>query len=417
MAEVANSNSSVFYATQAVTIGEMGNTLEVVDSWKTGACDVTGASTIVHGLQSVGVDTNFNLEQAFELGQLSLYEDIEDIPDISVSMQKFLDGYSLIYHLGASYTDAAGNGNELVETKTTLSGRADTRADIRMVISDTTDEAVATGIGGIATSPVSELYCSGMYISSISYTVPTDGTCTEDVSFVGNNKKWIVDPTVDDNLLLANDSGVASGFATFFGSDEPNAPGNHVLRREDVVTTASGVGGGAGQYSTVVPSIIAGVTAGATIGTRTVTNAGLIDTDNVHINSFTCSTDLGREQINQLGTRTPYNRYVSFPTEVTSTIEVTATAGDNVDAVETARANLSNHEICVVLADSTIFHLGKKNKISSITYGGGDAGGGNATISYSFSNFNDLVVLHSGDPIRHADTTAGAGYWTDKFAT
>ncbi len=420
MADVANANTRVFYATQAVTIGGMGNTAGVIDSWSvSGTCDQTGKPTIAHGLQSIGVDTNFNLEQAFELGQLSLYENIEDIPDISVSMQKFLDGYSLLYHLGASFTDAhASNNTELASTKTTLSGRADTRADIRLLITDTTDEQVATGIGGVATSPVSELYCSGMYISSISYTIPTDGTCTEDVTFVGNNKKWITDPEAgSDNVLLANDSGVADGFGTIFGSDEPSAPGNHVLRREDVVTTASGVGGGAGQYSTVVPSIIAGVSAGATIGTRTVTNAGLVDTDNVHLNSFTCSTDLGREQINQLGTRTPYNRYVTFPTEVTSTIEVTATAGDNVNAVETARTNLSNHEICMVLADSTIIHLGKKNKLASITYGGGDAGGGNATITYNFSNFNDMVVLHSGDPIRGSDGTAGVNYWADKFAT
>jgi hypothetical protein len=412
MADIVNSNTRVFYATQAVTIGGRGNTANPIDSWKTSNCDQTGATTIVHGLQSVGIDTNFNLEQAFELGQLSLYENIEDIPDISVSMQKFLDGYSLIYHLGASFTDAvhASDNTELAETSTTLAGRADTRADIRMVINATTDEAVTAG-----DSAVSELYCSGMYISSVSYTIPTDGTCTEDVSFVGNNKKWIINPAAGDALLLASDSGVADSFGSIFGSDEPNAPGNHVLRREDVVTTASGVTGGAAQYSTVVPSIIAGVSAGATIGSRTVTNAGLVNTDNVHLNSFTCSTDLGREAINQLGTRTPYNRYVSFPTEVTSTIEVTATAGDNIDAVETARANLSNHEICMVLADSTILHLGKKNKVSSVSYGGGDAGGGNATITYNFSNFNDLVVLHSGDPIRGSDTTAGAGYWTDKF--
>jgi hypothetical protein len=387
----------------------------VIDSYSgTGDSNQTGKPTIVHGLQSVGIDTNFNLEQAFELGQLSLYENIEDIPDISVSMQKFLDGYSLLYHLGASFPDAATGGGSgvLASTLTTLSGRADTRADIRMLINATSADAVTTG-----TSPVSELYCSGMYMSSVSYTIPTDGTCTEDVSFVGNNKKWITDSAAGDKLLLTSGSGVNTGFGSIFGSDEPVAPGNHVLRREDVVTTASGVGGGAAQYSTVVPSIIAGVSAGAMIGTREYANAGLVNTDNVHLNSFTCSTDLGREAINQLGTRTPYNRYVSFPTEVTSTIEVTATAGDNIDAVETARSNLMNHEICMVLADSTVLHLGKKNKVSSVSYGGGDAGGGNATITYNFSNFNDLVVLHSGDPIRGSSvsTDSSTGYWGDRF--
>jgi len=78
-------------------------------------------------------------------------------------------------------------------------------------------------------------------------------------------------------------------------------------------------------------------------------------------------------------------------------------------AVETQRSNLNNHEIIVALKDSTVLHLGKKNKVSSVTYGGGDAGGGNASITYNFSNFNDMVVLHSGDPI------AAGAYWNDAF--
>jgi hypothetical protein len=397
MAAFTNANTRVFYATQAVTIGAIGNTTSPVVDSAVGVA--AGTHKIVHGLQSIGVDTNFNLEQAFELGQLSLYENIEDIPDISVSMQKFLDGYSLIYHLGASFN----SGGNLI-TGTTLSGRADTRADVRLAINKTTDEQVSTGDSGVA-----ELYCSGMYVSSISYTIPTDGTCTEDVGFVGNNKKWITNDTDGELLLLANGS-MDTGFGSIFGSDEPNTTDNHVLRREDVNTSGDAAVQG---YHTVMPTIIEGVTqGGASFKNRQPSGAGFIDTDNVHINSFTCSTDLGREQINQLGTRTPYNRYVSFPTEVTSTIEVTATAGDNVNAVETARSNLTNHEICVVLADSTVLHLGKKNKVSSITYGGGDAGGGNATITYNFSNFNDLVVLHTGDPVG----VGNASYWDDKFA-
>jgi len=410
MAAFSNSNTRVFYATQAVAIGAKGAT-GIIDSWSAGTAPVlTNNVAICHGLQSIGVDTNFNLEQAFELGQLSLYENIEDIPDISVTMQKFLDGYTLLYHLGAS---CDGDGNELAESKTTLSGRADTRADIRMVINTTTEDAVVSGSSG-----VTELYCSGMYISSVSYTIPTDGTATEDVTFVGNNKKWITDNTDGQLLLIDSGNGVDIQFATIFGDDAPaysgvgSSDGGNVLRRDDVVTSGTTING----YTTLLPSIIEGITADTsnyTFGSaaaRKVVNTGPLNTTFAHINSFTCSTDLGRESINQLGSRTPYNRYVSFPTEVTSTIEVTAIGGDNITAVETARTNLSNHEICIVLKDSTVIHLGKKNKVSSVTYGGGDAGGGNATVTYNFSNFNDLVVLHSGDPIRST-----VAYWNDKF--
>ena len=40
--------------------------------------------TTAHGVQSVAVTTTFNLEQAFELGQLAIYENIEGVPDIEV---------------------------------------------------------------------------------------------------------------------------------------------------------------------------------------------------------------------------------------------------------------------------------------------------------------------------------------------
>ena len=413
MAAFSNTNTRVFYATQAVAIGKMGAS-GVADSAANGS-GLVGDMAICHGVQSIGVDTNFNLEQAFELGQLSLYENIEDIPDISVTMQKFLDGYSLLYHLGASY-DSDGNK----KTNFKLTGRSETRADVRMAINATSEDAVTSG-----DSAVTELYCSGMYISSVSYTIPTDGTATEDVTFVGNNKKWITDNADTQLLLIDSGNGIDAQFGSIFGNDAPaysgvgSSDGGNVLRRDDVVVSGAKVGGSAGQtYTTILPNIIEGVSSSDTI-TGTVwsgvapLNAGQLNTaatSGTHIQSFTCSVDFGREAINQLGSRAPYNRYATFPTEVTSTLEVIAIAGDNVTAVETNRTNLSNHEICIALKDSTVIHLGKKNKVSSVTYGGGDAGGGNASITYNFSNFNDFVVFHSGDPL-----SSDSDYWTYQF--
>ena len=40
--------------------------------------------TAAHGVQSAAVTTTFNLEQAFELGQLAIYENIEGVPDIEI---------------------------------------------------------------------------------------------------------------------------------------------------------------------------------------------------------------------------------------------------------------------------------------------------------------------------------------------
>jgi len=36
--------------------------------------------------------------------------------------------------------------------------------------------------------------------------------------------------------------------------------------------------------------------------------------------------------------------------------------------------------------------------LSSVSYGGGDATGGNVSLTYSYSNFNVLNVLHQQDP-------------------
>ena len=80
-------------------------------------------SHMVHGLQSVGITTNFNLEQAFELGQIEIYENIEGTPDVEVTLEKVLDGDPLIYHLATTGVDGtpAGSG---------LAGRSKARSDL-----------------------------------------------------------------------------------------------------------------------------------------------------------------------------------------------------------------------------------------------------------------------------------------------
>jgi len=115
----SSSNKRVIYATQAVAVGDLGAS-SVVDSWGVGDSSLNGSGKMViaHGVQSCGITTNFNLEQIFELGQLALYENYEEVPDVQITMEKVLDGYSLLYHLG---TISAVNP--------TLIGRGDARAD------------------------------------------------------------------------------------------------------------------------------------------------------------------------------------------------------------------------------------------------------------------------------------------------
>jgi hypothetical protein len=170
-----------------------------------------GTSTIVeaHGVQSVGITTSFNLEQVFELGQLSIYQQIEQIPDIELTMEKVLDGYPLLYHLA---TNGATSG--------TITGRSNLKTIVHMsVFSDTSDSASGT--------PVAEVSMSGMFVSSLTYTIPVDGNCTEAITLVGNNKIWRDDETLGNGVFTGR----------FNNQDQPLAIGasGGVQRRQHVI--------------------------------------------------------------------------------------------------------------------------------------------------------------------------------------
>ena len=352
-------NNRIYYAIQQVTLGPSASTVPV------------------HGLQSVGITTNFNLEQVFELGQLSLYQNIEGIPDIEVALNKVLDGYPLVYVLATEQGTAINSA--LVAESPTLAGRQNARVDMRLAIFPDI-ETSATG------NSIAAVTCSGMYVSSVSYTFPVDGNFTEDVTLVGNDKVWgaVVTGEFDDN-------------------DDVPAALEGVNRRQHLQMPLC-------RFPTQIPGI------NTTTGINALIGGG--SGHAVHFQNVTVSTDLGRETINELGTFAPYHRYVNFPVEVTSEFEVLAIDGDQISATENGyftgvqddyrvatpqdtgcdnpRFNLLDQTIYLETCEGTKIYLGTKNKLSSVNYTGGDTGGGNVTVTYSYTNFNDFVVAHSG---------------------
>jgi len=337
-------NNRIYWAVQGVSIAPQD------------ATTFTGTS-IVRGLQTMGITTTFNLEQVFEIGQLAIYENIEDVPDIEVTMEKVIDGYPLIYHL-ATAGSAAG----------TLAGRSAKKCNVLMnIYSDVHDSASGT--------PLTEVLMSGMYLSSLSYTCPVDGNCTESVTLVGNNKEWR-----SSNFLLATDM--------FDGTQVVSPSG--VQRRENVIFGNDPYAGGTGA-STFLPSDIEGISSSGT-------NEKTADIFSAHVQTISASADLGRDSLNELGRRGPYFRYVNFPVEVSAEIEVTSLTGDGIDALEGVANNITDQTIYIVLEDSTKIDLGTQNKLANVSYGGGDAGGGNATTTYSYTGFNALTVTHDQDP-------------------
>ena len=353
-----STNKRIFYACQGVSITDMAD-------------DSPDAASMVHGLQSVGMTTNFNLEQAFQLGQLEIYENIEGTPDVEVTLEKVLDGHRLIYHMATTGIATSAS------TATNLANRSKQRGDLRLGIFNEEENNLEGQNAEV------EVYCSGMYVSSISYSIPTDGNATESVTLVGNEKQW---------LRGAGAAKIDSGaVGQFYASGTPLSSGvGGVQRREDLMLA-----------SAILPVGIDGVN-GAGVG-----NGLNGTTPRVHLQSISVSTDFSREEVLELGRKVPYYRPANFPIEVSCEIEAITSSGDFVGAYElgdpalfndpvTSGNNTGEETIFIPMRAGYAFDLGTKNRLSSVSYGGGDAGGGNATTTYSYTNFNSLDVQHSG---------------------
>lgn len=368
-------NNRIFYATQLINLNPQNSD---------GTLRAGGSNPDYYtprGVQSVGITTNFNLTEVFSIGQLEVYDQPEDLPDIEVTMNKVIDGTPLLYHLAM-----CGNNPVAGAVDKTLTEVGNNRVNFRLgIYADNSTAAVGT--------PDSYIECSGMYLSSFTYTLGVDDNFTEDVTFVGNSKVW--SDTGADFVEGAGDN------TQVFSGTGRSAP--HVARRMNIDYQNSTFPEGSGGINRP----------GSTKG------GAATDGDNPYYQSVTLSSDLGREEIRTLGRFDPYYRYISFPTEVTSEFEVVASEGDFLDASDFAGADACAStftqleektieiKVCAPadLEDSSggthatsdlTFKLGDKNKITSVNYGGGDAGGDNVNITYSFRNFNSFKIAANG---------------------
>jgi hypothetical protein len=360
-------NNRIFYATQKAGIAPLGS----------------NSYTTIRGMQSIGMTTNFNLEQVFEIGKIELYENIEGIPDVQVDIEKVLDGYAPVYTLATQLGTAA-----------TLVGRSNAQCSLALSIyPDTNTTAEGT--------PGAEVKLSGLYVSSVSYSVSVDGPATESVSLIGNNKVW-------KGLVAGTSFATYADGNVFTNSANPKSISGSggVNRREDVLFSydgtsldANGISSGGG---TILPPDIPGV---STSGT----NNKVAGQFQAHLQSFNTSVDLGREDLFELGRKGQYHRFVNFPVEVTTEIAVIASSGDLVSATEdgirggvgcAALGNLFDRTIRLHMCEGLQVNLGTRNKLSTVGVTGGDAGGGNVEVTYSYTNFNDFHVYHPSDPSR-----------------
>ena len=316
---MTTNNNRIFYATQ-------GLLLKGTDK------DGNGSNYVAPlGVQSVGITTNIPLEQVFTVGQIELYDNLENVPDIQVTINKVIDGTAPLYMIcmGGSGGVSNANNKNIVEL-------ANNRVEMLLnIYADT--QAAASGTAETAVK------CTGMYLSNFSFTLPVDGNGTEDVTLVGNSKEW----TTPEPINLFNNT--QTSYGTF--------------RRYNF------------QSSTPVFN---------------------------HLQSVKVSADLGREAIYELGRFAPYHRYVKFPLEVSSEFEIVAIESDGVNAYATAPGNSPYQTVNVTIkttgnaGDTLTLDLGDKNKLTSVNYAGGDTGGANVTMTYSYKTYNYFKINASG---------------------
>jgi hypothetical protein len=333
-------NRRVYYAIEQVGIKGDGDTATF------------GTSTIVHGVQSIGIDTTFNVDYLTELGQIDTYASMENRPDVKVTIERFLDGTPLAYHLATS-----GVSNSLLGSRT---------VNPCVIGFGIYPDSQTTASG----TPEGTCTISGAYIDSLSYTLNIDGNFTENVGFVANDKTWATSDIFNYNFL---------------GTDTPDNANDAVSRRWNVIMTSS-------TWPTSIPGLssdgennpIAGSGYGA------------------HFQTVTISTTLGRTDMNELGRKSPYYRYANYPVDVTCAIQVNTSKGDFVNAAAEA-INLHDDPINIYIGDDSNahaihFNLGTKNKLESVNQAGGDTGGGPLSATYNYKNKNTLTITSDDDP-------------------
>jgi hypothetical protein len=407
------SNKRIFYATQSINLQPVSTGNFDPINYRNPNHYVTygnGSKWIQPlGLQSAGITTTFNSEPVSQLGTLAIYSQVETSPEVEVTLNKLVDGTAPLYCVCAAHTD----GTDIISFNKDITEISSNMVNVRFAVSKD-DTAKATGV------MTHHTLCSGMYLNSVSFTFPVDGNATEQVSLVGSRKTWGGSITVPGGAnadLLGQTAGV-------------------VVRRQNVAITGANISvsstrstnGKLSEYpiSTILPSAI------LVPYKRTI--AGKEDTPKVQ--NITVSANLNRENINELGFFGPYYKYTTFPIEVTSEFELIAVSGDFINAndfevytenpndpnekvVDVAScgleySNTPNEEIVIKVCGPTIndtlyIDLGTKNRLTSVNYAGGDTGGGNATVTYSYQTFNKFNLVPVGSYanfLEHAGNTA-----------
>lgn len=352
-------NTRVFYASHDVSIKNTSN--DPVEETYTAYLAIVGDG-VIQGAQSVSLDTNFGGEdQLFQLGRLEAYDSTLTAPEVEMSLTKSLDGWPLIWHHQAgSFTEA------------TLLNQVGAKSTVRLTVGNDTDEYI--GKSAINADNECEggatIEMTGCFLTGFNYTFG-DGVFSEEITLLGNSKTVI------------ETNNIAPKFAPLADTkywDNSNIGAGNVLSRQNFK-----------QSESILPSLIA----------------------EEKISSITVSADLSSEPLYQLGSFYAVDRDSPLPVNITVNFDVIADTHDCVAvSVQNALAECASPtgltgkepiylEFCnsagtaVYGFDFRAHSSGNTTptaKLNSVSYSGGDTGGGNVTITYSYIVSNILDI-------------------------
>jgi hypothetical protein len=409
-------NKRIFYATQSINLQPVSTgDFDPVDYRNPGHYVNYGAWIQPLGLQSAGISTTFNTEPVSQLGTLSIYTQVETSPEVEVTLSKLVDGTAPLYSLCTAWTD----GTDVVSKNKDITEIATNMVNVRFAVAKDTDSKASGTLSH-------HTLCSGMYLNSVSFTFPVDGNATEQVTLAGSRKIW----GGQVNVPYGNNADALGELASL------------VVRRQHVAITGANVEVTTARDSenkiTTFP--VASLLPSGILKSYKRQVNGKDDTPKVQ--NITVSANLNRENINELGFFGPYYKYTTFPIEVTSEFELVSVSGDMINAndfevyltdidqgieissevdINTATCNTNysntpNEEIVIKVCgatdqDSLYLDLGAKNRLTSVNYTGGDTGGGNATVTYSYQTFNKFNVIPEGSYLNYLSHN-GTAYTT-----
>jgi hypothetical protein len=351
-----------------------------------------GQWVVPQGIQSVGFSTSVAFEPMFQLGQTEVYGRMEtQSPQVECTISKAIDGSQMLY--------TTLNGGHAAANNKAPAELASNEVQIALGV-------YAESVPYASGNTQAAVHCSGMYVSNLQIQLPLDGVATEQLTLVGDTRRWLD----SSNPIAAQIGNTATERGAIGSGSAPSA-----YQRWTLDTANSTLPLGVTDYP---------------------------------LQSVNVTMAIGREVIQELGTRGKYCRYATFPFEVTSEFEVIAgkhrTGTDGVSGNDQAivvsgydfrnfagyacasatvydttsdgtpdplgaagvdggqiDGGFRDQQIKIKLCGATTsdyltIDLGTKNRVTSVNYAGGDTGGGNVTLTYSFQNYNYLQLDGSG---------------------